>query len=107
MEPLLRVVNFFAAECKDFTPQLLKVFLFIATHNGCRQEDISRGTKVSSAAVSHMTKWLSDGKYKEHEPLGWIVKRVSPIDHRAKLIYLTKTGQLVVDNIKAQLYPQI
>jgi hypothetical protein len=34
MEPLFRAITFFASECNDFTPQLLKVFLFVATHNG-------------------------------------------------------------------------
>ena len=106
MEPLLRAINFFASECKDFTPQLLKVFLFVATHNGCKLDDIVKGTKVPSPAVTHMTNWLSDGKYKEHKPLGWLIKRSDPIDHRARVVFLTRQGQMVVENLKAQLYPE-
>lgn len=107
MESLLRAVNFFAKECHDFTPQLIKVFLYIASHNGCKLTQIVTGTKVPSPAVSHMTNWLSDVQYKDHVPLGWVVKRSDPIDHRARVVFLTKRGQFVVDNLKAQLYPDI
>jgi DNA-binding MarR family transcriptional regulator len=53
-----------------------------------------------------MTNWLSDGKYKEHKPLGWLIKRSDPIDHRARVVFLTRQGQMVVENLKAQLYPE-
>lgn len=107
IEPLFRAVSFFASECGDFTPQLLKVFLYIAVHNGCRLDDISKGLGMTSAAVTHMVNWLSDGSYKNHKPLGWVVKRQDVIDHRAKNVILTKTGTAVVTNLKAQLYPDL
>lgn len=107
MEPLFRAVSFFASECSDFTPQLLKVFLFVATHNGCRLDDIGKGLGMTSAAVTHMVNWLSDGQYKNHKPLGWVVKRQDVVDHRAKNVLLTRLGQAVVDNLKAQLYPEV
>lgn len=107
MESLLRAINFFASECLDFTPQLLKVFLFIASHDGCRLDEIAAGTKVPAPAVTHMTNWLSDVQYKGHEPLKWIVKRPCPVDHRSRVCHLTKEGLFVVDNLKAQLYPEV
>lgn len=106
VDSLLRVVNTLAKEVKDFTPQLLKVFLYVASHNGCKLESIAKGTKVPGPAVTHMTNWLSDGKYKEHKPLGWIVKRPDPLNHRVRVVFLTRQGQRVIDNLKAQLYPE-
>lgn len=106
-EALFRAISFFASECKDFTPQLLKVFLYIASHEGCTVDQVSRGTGVSGSAVSHMTNWLSDKRYKDHVPLGWIVKRQSPIDHRARELHLTRVGLAVLDNLKAIVYPEL
>ncbi len=93
---------------REFPAQLVSTFLYVATHNGCRQEDLMEATSMSSSSVSRNVNWLGPKhRLKDREGLKWIYREVDPIDPKRYRLFLSRKGEqiasLLVKNLESPI----
>jgi len=89
---------------REFPGQLVVTFLYICTHNGCRQEELMQGTSMSSSSVSRNVTWLGPKhRLKDREGLKWIYREVDPIDPKRFRLYLTRKGEQIAQLLEKTL----
>ena len=88
---------------REFPAQLMAVFLWIASHNGCKQQDLHKSCGIKPASCSRCVTWLGPKHRLEHRSGLKLVRREQdPDDWRAWRLYLTPKGEQFVnllDNI--------
>lgn len=86
---------------KEFPMQLASVFFYVASHDGCQQEDIQIATGLSRSSVSRNVSWLSSHHRLEHRDGLKVLRRErDPYDFRRWKIFLTPKGQRWVNLIE-------
>ncbi len=85
---------------REFPAQLLITFLYIASHNGCRQEDIATETSMTTSSVSRNVTWLGPRHRLGKEGLRLIYREKDPEDHKRYRIYLSRKGEQIVKLIE-------
>ena len=81
------------AKEREFPAQLVSTFLYIASHNGCRQEDLMDGTSMSSSSVSRNVTWLGPRHRLGKEGLKLVYREIDPDDPKRYRIYLSRKGE--------------
>ena len=81
------------AKEREFPAQLVSTFLYIASHNGCRQEDLMEGTSMSSSSVSRNVTWLGPRHRLGREGLKLVYREIDPEDPKRYRIYLSRKGE--------------
>jgi DNA-binding MarR family transcriptional regulator len=83
---------------KEFPAQLMSIFLWIASHNGCKQEDLIKDCNIKRSSVSRCVTWLGPSHRLEHRSGLKLVRRErDPDNWRAYRLYLTPKGDIFVN----------
>lgn len=89
---------------KEFPMQLASIFFYVASHDGCRQEDVIRGTGISPSSVSRNVSWLGSHHRLEHRQGLRVVRRErDPDDPKRWRLYLTPKGLQWVNLIEEHM----
>lgn len=88
---------------REFPMQLAATFLWIASHDGCRQEDLIEATSMSPSSVSRNVTWLGPKHRLGKEGLHLVRREVDPDDPKRWRIFLTPKGQQFARLIEKQL----
>jgi DNA-binding MarR family transcriptional regulator len=87
----------------DFTLQLLVVFLYVALHDGCRQQEVVKSTGKSEAAVSRMLDWLGHEHRSGKPGLRLVIRKEDPDNYKCRRVYLTPKGKAIAQLISHQM----
>lgn len=80
---------------REFPAQLASVFFWIAAHEGCKQEDLSKACNISPSSASRSVTWLGPRHRLEHRSgLHLVVRKQDPDNHRAWRLHLTPKGKV-------------
>jgi DNA-binding MarR family transcriptional regulator len=79
--------------------QVISTFFYIASHDGCNGNDVSKALNMTSSSISRCTDWLSDYHRLGKPGMGLIVKKTDNLDLRTRQLFLTPKGRSVVDQI--------
>ena len=83
---------------KEFPLQLASCFFYIASHDGCLQEDVIEFTKLSSSSVSRNVTWLGAHHRLSHRRGLMLVRRERDLkDYKKYRCFLTSKGQQVAN----------
>ena len=85
---------------REFPAQLLITFLYIASHNGCRQEDIATETSMTTSSVSRNVTWLGPRHRLGKEGLRLIYRERDPSDYKRYRVFLSRKGEQIVKLIE-------
>lgn len=88
---------------REFPMQLASTFLWIAAHDGCRQEDLIAATSMSASSVSRNVTWLGPQHRTGKEGLRLVRREKDPEDPKRWRLYLTPKGVLFSRLIEKQL----
>lgn len=88
---------------REFPIQLLLFFLYVASHDGCRQSVLTKATGMSTASVSRCLDKLGSTDRHGNPGMRLIVRRQDPHDYKQWRIYLTPKGQSIADLMAQQL----
>ena len=89
---------------REFPLQLAVTFLWIASHEGCRQEDLIKATSMSSSSVSRNVTWLGPRhRLETKQGLKLVRREKDPSDPKRWKIYLTPKGKQFAQLIEKQL----
>ena len=77
----------------DMPLPVLMCFLYIASHDGCNNQDIAEAFKMSPAAVSRNTDWLCAKRSLSEPGMNLITKSTDPCNKRFKVLQLTQLGK--------------
>jgi len=77
----------------DMPLPVLMCFLYIASHDGCNNQDIAKATGMTPAAVSRNTDWLCAKRSLTEPGMNLITKRTDPCNKRLKVLQLTQLGK--------------
>ena len=82
----------------EFPAQLMAIFFWIASHNGCKQEDLIKDCNISKSSVSRCVTWLGPRHRLEHRSGLKLVRRErDPDNWRGYRLYLTPKGDTFVN----------
>ena len=84
----------------EFPLQWARCFHEIAMEEGITLNDVSDRTGIAKTTISRIIAGLSDVQRRNKSPYGLVKTAPSPMDSRAKEIYLTARGKALVDGIK-------
>lgn len=88
---------------REFPMQLASTFLWIAAHDGCRQEDVIAATSMSPSSVSRNVTWLGPKHRLGKEGLKLVRRERDPDDPKRWRLYLTPKGLQFSRLIEKQL----
>lgn len=78
---------------KEFPLQLASCFFYVASHDGCLQEDVVSFTKLSPSSVSRNISWLGSHHRLEHRQGLKLVRRErDTADYKKWRLFLTPRG---------------
>jgi len=87
---------------REIPGQLVRTFLYIASHDGCHKQALEQELNMTTASSSRNTDWLSDGRMGvNHKGLGLITKEQ---DGRRQRLRLTPRGKDLVRQMKSIIY---
>ena len=88
---------------REIPGQLVRCFLYIASHDGCHKQAMEEALDMKTASGSRNTDWLSDkGRVGiKHEGLGLITKE---LEGRRQRLRLTSKGKDTAKLMKALIY---
>ena len=93
---------------REFPLQLASTFLWIASHDGCKQEDLIKATSMSKSAVSRNVTWLGPRHRLDHRDGLKLVRRErDPDNPKAYRLYLTPKGVQFTALIEKQLHARL
>lgn len=93
---------------REFPMQLASCFFYIASHDGCRQEDLIQATQLSPSSVSRNVSWLGAHHRLEHRSGLRLVRRERDPDHYKRWrLYLTPKGRQFVNLIECHVDGQL
>ena len=83
---------------REFPAQLMSVFFWVASHNGCNQKDLVDACNLSRSSVSRCVTWLGPRHRLEHRSGLKLVRRErDPQSYRDWKLYLTPKGDVFVN----------
>jgi DNA-binding MarR family transcriptional regulator len=89
---------------KEFPLQLASCFFYIASHDGCLQEEVVAFTKLSASAVSRNVSWLGSHHRLEHRQGLKLVRRErDAADYKKFRCFLTPKGQQFANLIEQHM----
>lgn len=88
---------------REFPMQLASTFLWIASHDGCLQEDLPDAISMSPSSVSRNVTWLGQSHRSGREGLHLVVRRRDTINPKRWRLFLTRKGVQFVNLIEKQL----
>lgn len=88
---------------REFPMQLATTFLWIACHDGCRQEDLIEATSMSASSVSRNVSWLGAKHRTGKEGLRLVRRERDPEDRKRWRVYLTPKGVQFARLIEKQM----
>ncbi len=77
----------------DMPLPVLMCFLYVASHNPCNSQEMSKALQMSAAAVARHTDWLCATRTRSEPGLNLISKRKDPCNLRFKVLQLTQLGE--------------
>ena len=77
----------------DLTYAQSQVLFHVAAHPGCRMGDVGKAFSVTLPAVTHLVDRL--------EQKGFMTRADDPVDRRAYVLEITRTGAALVDELNA------
>jgi DNA-binding MarR family transcriptional regulator len=80
--------------------QVISTFFYVASHDGCTGNDVSKALNMTSSSVSRCTDWLSDYHRLGKPGMGLIVKKKDNLDQRSRTLHLTPKGEMVINQIR-------
>jgi DNA-binding MarR family transcriptional regulator len=91
---------------REFPAQLMAIFLWIASHNGCRQYDLVDACSISIGAVSRNVTWLGPRHRLEHRSGLKLVRRErDPENYKAWRLFLTPKGLIFLKVLEQKALP--
>ena len=89
---------------REFPAQLMSVFFWIASHNGCKQESLQKACGMTASSVSRCVTWLGPQHRLEHRSgLRLIRRERDPDNYKAWRLYVTPKGQTFITLIEDNL----
>jgi DNA-binding MarR family transcriptional regulator len=89
---------------KEFPLQLASCFFYVASHDGCLQEDVVSFTKLSASSVSRNISWLGSHHRLEHRQGLKLVRRErDALDYKKWRLFLTPRGQQFTNLIEQHM----
>jgi DNA-binding MarR family transcriptional regulator len=89
---------------KEFPLQLASCFFYVASHDGCLQEEVVAFTKLSASAVSRNISWLGNHHRLEHRQGLKLVRRErDAADYKKWRLFLTPKGQQFANLIEQHM----
>jgi DNA-binding MarR family transcriptional regulator len=89
---------------KEFPLQLASCFFYVASHDGCLQEEVVAFTKLSASAVSRNISWLGSHHRLEHRQGLKLVRRErDAADYKKWRLFLTPKGQQFANLIEQHM----
>lgn len=88
---------------REFPMQLASTFFWIASHNGCLQQDLQRTTSMSSSSVSRNVDWLGQLTRFGKPGLRLVRRERDDIDRKRYRLFLTPKGEQFSRLIAQQL----
>lgn len=102
LKMMLRVSNALVKHDKDMPLTRLQVLTNVALHDGLIVRELMAKTGLSQATISRSIAFLGDKPVRgEKEGLGWVEKRVDPMDSRRVTMHLTAKGKRIVSELEA------
>lgn len=90
---------------REMPGQVVSVFLYIASHDGCNKQALEQELGLTTASSSRNTDLLSSGrKGRATSGLGLIRKDVDPSKGRRKVLWLTDKGKELASLMKRTIY---
>ena len=89
---------------REFPLQLASCFFYIASHDGCLQEEVIQATQLSPSSVSRNVSWLGAYHRLEHRSGLRLVRRERDPDHYKRWrLFLTPKGKQFVNLIECHV----
>ena len=89
---------------REFPAQLVSTLLYVAAHNGCRQEDLMEATSMSSSSISRNVTWLGPRHRLGKEGLKFIYRERDPDDPKRYRLFLSKKGEQMVNLLEKTVF---
>ena len=101
---LLGVAEIFRELDREVPAQVLAVYLYVASHNGCHSQAMMEDLELTGASASRNTDWLSK-KHRLGKPgLNLIRKEVDESNKRRHTLWLTPKGKELLTQINRLLH---
>ncbi len=101
---LLGVAEIFRELDREVPAQVLAVYLYVASHNGCHSQAMMEDLELTGASASRNTDWLSK-KHRLGKPgLNLIRKEVDESNKRRHTLWLTLKGKALLTQINQLLH---
>ena len=101
---LLGVAEIFRELDREVRAQVLAVYLYVASHNGCHSQAMMEDLELTGASASRNTDWLSK-KHRLGKPgLNLIRKEVDESNKRRHTLWLTPKGKELLTQINQLLH---
>lgn len=93
---------------KEFPAPLMACFFWIASHNGCKQEDLREACEMSASSVSRNVTWLGpQHRIESRSGLKLVRRERDPDNPKAWRLYLTPKGKMFLSQISDLLDPDL
>ena len=90
---------------REMPGQVVSVFLYIASHDGCNKQALEQELGLTTASSSRNTDLLSSGrKGRATGGLGLIIKEDDPGNGRRQVLWLTNKGKELASLMKKTIY---
>lgn len=97
---LRRSIDLLRTFDNEIPGQVISVFFYVCSRNGCRMVGIGEALGIAQSSVSRCTDWLSDYHRLGKPGMGLIIKKRDAMDQRVRRLWLTPKGELVRTQIK-------
>ena len=105
MKKIQRAFDFIRIKDREMPGQVVSVFLYIASHDGCNKQALEQELGLTTASSSRNTDLLSTGRIgRETSGLGLITKEDDPSNGRRQVLKLTPEGKDLARSIKQIIY---
>ena len=105
MEKIQRAFDLIRIKDREMPGQVVSVFLYIASHDGCNKQALEQELGLTTASSSRNTDLLSVGRIgRETSGLGLITKEEDPSNGRRQVLKLTPEGKDLARSIKQIIY---
>ena len=105
MEKIQRAFDLIRVFDREMPGQVVSVFLYIASHDGCNKQALEQELGLTTASSSRNTDLLSKGRVgRVTSGLGLITKEDDPSNGRRQVLKLTPEGKDLARLIKQTIY---
>lgn len=104
MDRMRQVIDILRVLDREIPAQVLTVFFYVASHEGCTTVEMPDAVGLAQSSVSRCTDWLSDYHRLGKPGMGLIIKQIDQHDRRLRRLYLSEKGKVLVSQIKELIY---